>query len=65
MLNGRWFAGRMVLVEYLAPKVRKPLHEHVESPAVYQHVEKTAYDRAETAALTNVWNPRRLLYTSV
>lgn len=22
MLNGRWFAGRMVLVEYLAPKVR-------------------------------------------
>lgn len=21
MLNGRWFAGRMVLVEYLAPKV--------------------------------------------
>ncbi len=21
MLNGRWFAGRMVLVEYLSPKV--------------------------------------------
>lgn len=25
MLNGRWFAGRMVLVEYLAPKV----HTHI------------------------------------
>lgn len=22
MLNGRWFAGRMVLVEYLNPKVK-------------------------------------------
>lgn len=32
MLNGRWFAGRMVLVEYLAPKVRKFLYEHVGIP---------------------------------